>query len=384
MKLEDRKIATMLSEELNGLIRGVCHWESIKHSFESMVTYNAFKEVKDGFGQLPRLPMSRHTIYKATPETGGYSHHAALGKFGDTYLAIWSNGIKDEDAPGQQVYWSSSSDGESWSTYRVLAPNKGGNSWRRQAAGFYADTDHAIAYCNWFDEDVSTVDAFVTQDGVNWEEHSKWLEDANINEGPRLTKGGRLIAAGTVKGDVFRPAAFLFEGMDPLSLPKMVEIPVPAHKPRLFEPSWYQTDGGRIYMFFREETQSLRLYISWSDDEGESWSEAVMTDVPDSMAKFHNGRLEDGRFYLVGNSIPRLLDRVKLTILLGPDGESFDQVYTLVDEPTRRRIEGGHKEDGYQYPNTMVEGNKIYVIYSVNKEDVEVGIVNLEAIPRQN
>ena len=56
--------------------------------------------------------------------------------------------------------------------------------------------------------------------------------------------------------------------------------------------------------------------------------------------------------------------------------QSADEIHVLHDEPIRRRIEGGHREDGYQYPNTIVEENRMFVIYSVNKEDVEAAVVN--------
>jgi hypothetical protein len=62
--------------------------------------------------------------------------------------------------------------------------------------------------------------------------------------------------------------------------------------------------------------------------------------------------------------------------VLSDDGAVFDRQYTLVDSPTSRRINGRHKEDGYHYPHACVDGNKLLVVYSVNKEDVGVGVID--------
>jgi len=110
-----------------------------------------------------------------------------------------------------------------------------------------------------------------------------------LNEGPRPTRGGRLIATGCKA--IGSPVVFLFDGLEPLSPPRVVDIPMPSNG----EPSWYQTEDGRIWMFARDEAASVRLCLSWSDDEGETWSVAAPTDFPDCMSRFHAGRLPDGR-----------------------------------------------------------------------------------------
>ena len=101
-----------------------------------------------------------------------------------------------------------------------------------------------------------------------------------------------------------------------------------------------------------------------------------MTDFPDSQARIRAGRLEDGRYYIINNSYPEFLNRKYLTLALSSDGMVFDKMYMLVQGPTHRKIEGMHKEDGYQYPQTLVDGNRLLVTFSINKEDIECGIVD--------
>ena len=102
----------------------------------------------------------------------------------------------------------------------------------------------------------------------------------------------------------------------------------------------------------------------------------MITDFPDSMARSRAGKLPDGQYFIIGNSYPYLLNRRYLMMSLSSNGMVFDKMYILADEPAHRRIDGQHKEDGYHYPHTLVDGNRLLVTFSVNKEDIECGIVN--------
>ena len=82
------------------------------------------------------------------------------------------------------------------------------------------------------------------------------------------------------------------------------------------------------------------------------------------------------RCYIIGNNFDQYLNRLFMQIAISDDGECFDRMYTLFEGPTTRRVPGRHKEDGYHYPNSIIDGEKLLVIYSVNKEDIEVGVVD--------
>ena len=45
-------------------------------------------------------------------------------------------------------------------------------------------------------------------------------------------------------------------------------------------------------------------------------------------------------------------------------------------EPTRQRFQGHLKCHGYQYPSCLVDGDRLLIAHSVNKEDIAVGIVD--------
>ena len=61
---------------------------------------------------------------------------------------------------------------------------------------------------------------------------------------------------------------------------------------------------------------------------------------------------------------------------LSRDGRVFDRMVVLDENRSTRRIAGRHKEDGIQYPDTLVDDDRLIVMFSTNKEDIECGIVD--------
>src|SRR3982751_4450038 len=63
---------------------------------------------------LRHLKIERSMIY--APDTAWlYNHHASVTHFKNMFIAIWSDGIKDEDKPGQRVVFATSKDFFHWS-----------------------------------------------------------------------------------------------------------------------------------------------------------------------------------------------------------------------------------------------------------------------------
>jgi hypothetical protein len=58
---------------------------------------------------LRPVKVERTLIYQPSTEWA-YSHHQSITFFKGRFHAIWSNGRKDEDAPGQRVLTASSAD----------------------------------------------------------------------------------------------------------------------------------------------------------------------------------------------------------------------------------------------------------------------------------
>ena len=100
------------------------------------------------------------------------------------------------------------------------------------------------------------------------------------------------------------------------------------------------------------------------------------------MARSSTGRLPDGTIFLINTPGPNRGNRSLLTIALSDDGVTFDRAWLIRGEPIIQRFPGKGKVDGWQYPNALVWRDALYVVYSVNKEDIMLTRIPLSAFLR--
>jgi len=135
-----------------------------------------------------------------------------------------------------------------------------------------------------------------------------------------------------------------------------------------------------------EESKSRRNYASFSFDDGKTWTRPTRTNFPDACSRSNAGRLPDGQVYVINNVLPiatKQGGRSLLAISLSRDGLNFDRVAALRFVAPPMRFEGRSKVIGYQYPHSVVVGDDLWAIYSVNKEDIEIAripVSELESI----
>ena len=351
--------------------------------------------VPEGWGEFPSVPVRRATVYRGNAESWAYSHHHTIAQYDDRYVASWSNGFRHEDYVGQEVHFAWSPDGLQWSEPGIVAHTPVETKLVRNNAGLCAANGQLYCYVGVakdFGRDVSApgmstlkeqsihLDCYVTADLQHWEHHDNICENVYLFEGPRPTREGKYLCCGF---DLQDNHAMVLIWDDPAHLsdpPRVVHILPSPYGLKPEQGTWYQTDDGRIWMYQRDSTLSCRLGLTWSDDGGETWSDLIRTDFPNSYSRAFAGRLTDGRYYIVGNNYDIFLDRRHLLIALSDDGYVFDRQYTLVEGETTRRIDGRHKEDGYHYPNCLADRDQLFVIYSMNKEDIEVVMVDMSKL----
>jgi hypothetical protein len=133
-----------------------------------------------------------------------------------------------------------------------------------------------------------------------------------------------------------------------------------------------------------EETKSRRLYAAFSFDKGKTWTVPTRTSFPDATSRTNAGKLPDGQVYVINNIIPLNPGgsggRSMLAISLSGDGLNFDRVAVIRYAPPPRRYEGRAKAIGFQYPHSVVVGDNLWVMYSVNKEDIQLTRIPLEEL----
>jgi hypothetical protein len=108
-----------------------------------------------------------------------------------------------------------------------------------------------------------------------------------------------------------------------------------------------------------------------------------VTNIPDARTKQCAGNLPDGSAYMVGCPVNGK-QRYPLVLMLSKDGLCFNKAALLRSGGTSdlppRRYEGRYKTLGYSYPKAIVHDNRLWVGYSVNKEDVVCTIIPIDKL----
>lgn len=351
-------------------------------------TLSAISNNYHSYKNIPQLKIERSFIY--IPETAWlYSHHPQICFFKGKFIAAWSNGMKDEDAPGQRVVISSSSDSFHWSAPQVLAlpATSSGSTNVLTAAGFYQFNDTLVAYYGEYSPDRTHTHlwAKLTSDGEHWSGPMDMHLPVNPNQGPQRINNGRLIVCGNFSfsytDDPKGLSGWNMKSFYPDSLYREdnpATFYAPAEKlglPPLCEGSFFQTDDGVIHSLLRVTGKGWkgRLWCTESSNNGETWSMPEETFFTDNDSKFQFGRLPDKRFYYVG--IPDTLhhyERNPLILALSKNGKDFNHCFIIANSIYQLKKEGLWKGGQYGYPHTLVRDGYMYVIISRQKEAIEI------------
>ena len=355
------------------------------------------------------------TLKYATPDTGMFNHHPYLAKFENNLFACWDTQVRDENTSGQHgVFCFSSDQGQTWTAPRTLfpplAPNIPASETIKPGAfqtsqGFCEIDNELFA--------ISVVDIDLKDKIFRFNEVSRkrvgllarkvfvdgslgdifWVSGGlhtRIYDLPNFAKGQETL--------IKKINTYLGQ---PANLPQLIFGPKihpdSDDKHRMTEPSppWQLDDGTWVRLFRDagstiatsradvEATKSRRNYVTFSADHGAHWSVPIRTDFPDACARSNSGRLPSGIFYVINNVLPmspKHGGRSMLAISLSDDGLNFDRcaVIRFIAPPLRQK--GKAKGNGYAYPHSVVMAKKLWLIYSVNKEDIEICQLSIEEL----
>lgn len=337
---------------------------------------------------LPSCPEAKTvTIFSPSDTTHHYANGVVMTAFRGTLYCMWQSSLTDEDAPETCVMYSRSLDeGLTWTPPELLAAAT--DSCHFTSGGWLASTDTLVAYLNCWPRDLLPVGGYTyyiyTTDGSRWSSPSPvMMADGEpmpgiIEQDPYPLPDGRIIGAVH-----FQPGLHV--------CPVYTDHPTGTsgwqrgrfdyhdrgNQSRELEPSIYRQSDGTLVMVFRDQGSSYRKMASLSSDRGASWTEPVVTNIPDARVKQSAGNLPDGTAYLVGNPTGTKR-RYPLAVLFSTDGIRFDRALLLRsgdNDLQPQRYPGKAKTLGYSYPKSMVHNGKLYVCYATNKEDVECTIL---------
>jgi predicted neuraminidase len=125
------------------------------------------------------------------------------------------------------------------------------------------------------------------------------------------------------------------------------------------QPSLAQRKNGDIIAYMRDSgDEPTRVQVSSSSDNGESWTAATKTDIPNT-ASVHLLRLNNGNWAFLGNDIDD--GRYRLTLFLSTDeGKTWSK---------KIRLENKMKNEGnFSYPAMIQDAHgKLHITYSYHE-----------------
>ena len=370
-----------------------------------------------------RIKVDHVTVFRGR-EGEAYSHkHQLTSHLGKLY-ATWSLGIRDEEGPGEKMVMAVSDDhGKTWTAPITIAPSRSGEFAPSivQSSGLHIFGNTFVAYSGeweWQRDGINTDGTRKphpptllrtlrarTEARVSHDAGRTWSDPVLI--APRLmgyfppfpTHSGRLILPGALtycytddpsgltgwrrSGIPGLPDNYVDDFYSCQDGAKLLGI-----KEQLTEANFFQTNDGVIHMMHRDQAGKA-LLVTESRDDGLTWSAPKLTSFTDNVCRAHFGRLPDGRFFAMSCPVPggttfegkRAGYRTPMVLAISRDGVIFDRHFILGDEPEiPPRMQGLYKLGRYGYPYLHVMGDEVFVLYSINKEEIAVGRFHLADI----
>lgn len=348
---------------------------------------------------FPILSAAEHAVVWQPPtrEDGAYNHYACLIHYKGKFFAMWGNHPLGEDGPGQRVLFSYSEVWGNWTDARELfsAP---GLVKPRTEKGIHLKPDrwvivndalYAVTYVHGAGR--YPIARQVTEDGAFGEPFliTQLPDNAELpvymkNIKPNiLSPVANEIREWYVKNNQVSWWAASAEGVMRKAIDGAQLIETFAYKAK---------DGGQVLMLRNWGTPSNpvhnnRMYVSFRRGNGK-WGIPYPTDIPDSPSRAQALTLDNGTVLLIGNQVAPIfdealyLDRDPMTVSVSKDGYTFDKVYALRTNSSKKfRISGvGGRNPGYAYSSSIVHKDWLYTFYSIGKEDMAITRVSLSSI----
>ena len=140
---------------------------------------------------------------------------------------------------------------------------------------------------------------------------------------------------------------------------------------KAIQPTIIQLPDGRLEALCR--TRSRHIGVTYSNDNGETWSKLQLIETPNNNSGIDAVRLQDGRYSLVCNDYPieptkEKGARTPLSVLLSDDGVTWQHFATLEDSPILQ----------YSYPSIIQSRDgHLHIVYTWRRQRVK----HVELVP---
>jgi hypothetical protein len=319
-----------------------------------------------------------------------YQHHPGIGCWKGRLYAVWDMTHKDEDIPPCHVVYSTSSDGFHWSEPRDLYPfNEAYNS---RFYFFHSSNGCMLVFAAGF---------YATDDILEAKKYTLLVREITAEH--TLGEVYTLIKPGPGHPPFFEQSkdegfvAACREAVNNRPLLEQADYGVLLGERRMKwhdEKNWpggkiggvgdFWVFGKALCFFHRKDGTQVGLckmgFVTQSADEGKTWSLPVVPKgVVGGSGKLWAQETPDGRYAMI--YIPQRSQRYPMAVTTSNDGITFRNMRVIHGEVSPQRYAGRAKGGGPQYLRGVAEWggdapslnkDSIWVIYSVNKEDIWV------------
>jgi hypothetical protein len=324
-----------------------------------------------------------------------YAHHGDLAAWKGRLYAAWAMTPKDEDVPPYKVVYATSTSGFHWSSPADLFPRE--IVWACSFYFYRAANGRMLALC-----------AGKAADGTVSEATKKVLLVREITADHRLGAVFTLIGPLPGQPPYFETATdggFVSACREAAGNNLLLEQQkygrflgerrMKWHEdPTLKIEGWCQF-GVAFCFYHRQDGVLVGLckmgFVTLSDDAGKTWSRPVQPPtLLAGSAKVWGQRTADGRFALAYTPDPARIKRYPLVMVHGDDGRVFRDMRVIHGDLPPLRYCGKYKDFGAQYmrglaewadDGTFADKQAVWLLYSVNKEDIWIARVPLPAKP---
>lgn len=333
---------------------------------------------------------TRDDAEKADGDGWTYAHHMDLAIWKGRMYAAWNMTPKDEDRPPSKVVYATSQDGFTWTMPTDLFPREW--AWACRFYFFRAHNDRMLTFC-----------AANNSQGAISEDKKSILLVREISADHKLGDVYTLVNPRPGTPPSFESApdkgfvAACREAAGNNMLLEQQDYGVFLGKRKM---EWHEKAApykgfykfGKALCFYHRADgilvgMSKMGFVTLSEDEGKSWSKPTLPNtLTAGSAKVWGQKTTDNRYILSYNPDPKKGKRFPLVLVQGDDGIHYSGMRVVHGEFSPIRYPGLYKDLGYQYvrglaewssDSTLKEKKDLWLIYSVNKEDIWISRIPL-------
>ena len=325
--------------------------------------------------------IEHRTIHDARHADFKFLHGAAIINYKGTFFAHWANSPKDENFPRETLQGRRAKDAlGDWSAVEIIGAGFSGSE-RHSHGVFLEHKGQLWTFTARFGLGAKgrkftglKAEAFVLNEETSkWESRGIVMNNCWPYDQPVRMDNGDYITGGQDKDG--RPVVAISRG-DDLTNWKSVLIPYP---PEL-KPSYAETtvwaEGKRVIAVIRGGGDVA--WVATSDDYGKTWKKAMASNYPMPRAKAYLGKLSTGQLYMISN----LRNRDTLVISTGQPGKmTLSSMWRIRHgKSIPPRFQGRAKGKQWSYPYGYEYEGKLYVVYSVGKEDCGLSVIPIKSL----